>query len=155
MKPDVESILETTLSLLRTKIREKGFTQVAVQDALGWKGSYISQLFNRTKSLRVEQLLQMLAVIEVDPIAFLFEVYRRPLPEPDDDLEQPRVGLILLLNKSRRSNVKGRTVKVFQERRDLLELQGLIEKATCLACDLATVAKPFESDALVRESRRR
>ena len=72
---EVEQRLERILEHLRSVMRQRKFSQVAVQKTLGWKGSYISQLFNRTKSLRVEQLLQILAVIGYCPLDFFDEVY--------------------------------------------------------------------------------
>ena len=71
----VEKELDRILTLLRNKIREKGFTQLEVQDALGWGRSYISQLLTKQKSLRVEQVLLILGVIGVDPADFFGELY--------------------------------------------------------------------------------
>ncbi|MEM8960470.1 MAG: helix-turn-helix transcriptional regulator [Acidobacteriota bacterium] len=71
----VEKELDRILTLLRNKIREKGFTQLEVQDALGWGRSYISQLLTKQKSLRVEQVLRILGVIGVDPAQFFGELY--------------------------------------------------------------------------------
>ena len=53
----VERDLDRILSLLRNRIRERGFTQLEVQETLGWGRSYISQLVTRQKSLRVEHVL--------------------------------------------------------------------------------------------------
>ena len=63
------------LTLLRNKIREQGFTQLQVQEALGWGRSYISQLLTKQKALRVEQVLLMLDVIGVEPTEFFSELY--------------------------------------------------------------------------------
>ena len=71
----VDKELTRILTLLRNKIRERGFTQLEVQDALGWGRSYISQLLTKQKSLRVEQVLMILNVIEVDPVEFFGELY--------------------------------------------------------------------------------
>ena len=38
----LERELDRVLTLLRNKIRERGFTQLEVQEALGWGRSYIS-----------------------------------------------------------------------------------------------------------------
>lgn len=71
----VEKEVNRVLTLLRNKIREKGFTQLQVQEALGWGRSYISQLLTKQKSLRVEQVLLILDVIGVDPAGFFAELY--------------------------------------------------------------------------------
>ena len=69
--PDVDRFL----TLLRNKIRQQGFTQLEVQEALGWGRSYISQLLTRQKSLRVEQVLLILGVVGIDPREFFEELY--------------------------------------------------------------------------------
>ena len=71
----VQSEVDRYLTLLRNKIREQGFTQLQVQEALGWGRSYISQLLTRQKALRIEQVLLILNVIEVDPLEFFGELY--------------------------------------------------------------------------------
>ncbi len=53
----VEAEVDRYLTLLGNKIRGRGFTQVEVQDALGWGRSYISQLVTKAKALRVEQVI--------------------------------------------------------------------------------------------------
>ena len=68
--------VERVLMLLRTKMRERGFTQIQVQEQLGWGRSYISQLMHMEKALRFEQILSILAVIGEDPAEFFAEVYR-------------------------------------------------------------------------------
>ncbi len=74
----VEKEIDRILTLLRNKIREQNFTQLEVQDALGWGRSYISQLLTKQKSLRVEQVLQILAVIGIGPVQFFAELYHFP-----------------------------------------------------------------------------
>ncbi len=73
-----ERELDRVLTLLRNKIRERGFTQLEVQEALGWGRSYISQLLTKQKSLRIEQVLLILNVIGVDPADFFGELYQFP-----------------------------------------------------------------------------
>ncbi|MEM6455591.1 MAG: helix-turn-helix transcriptional regulator [Acidobacteriota bacterium] len=68
--------LERTLTLLRNKIRERGYTQLGVQESLGWGRSYISQLLTRQKSLRMEQILLILDAIDVAPADFFRELYQ-------------------------------------------------------------------------------
>jgi transcriptional regulator with XRE-family HTH domain len=77
----VDKELDRILTLLRNKIREKGFTQLEVQETLGWGRSYISQLLTKQKSLRVEQVLLILNVIGVDPADFFAELYHIPTLE--------------------------------------------------------------------------
>ncbi len=77
----VEGELDRYLTLLRNKIRERGFTQMEVQEALSWGRSYISQLLTKQKNLRVDQVLMILNVIGVEPAAFFAEIY--DLPGPD------------------------------------------------------------------------
>ncbi len=74
----VDNEVDRYLTLLRNKIREKGFTQLEVQEALSWGRSYISQLLTKQKSLRVEQVLLILDVIGVDPAEFFAELYYYP-----------------------------------------------------------------------------
>lgn len=77
----VEREVDRVLNLLRAKIHEQGFTQLKVQQALGWGRTYISQLFRKQKSLRFDQILQILGVIEIDPVDFFAEFYRLPRHE--------------------------------------------------------------------------
>lgn len=72
----IDRDIERILALLRNLIQQQGFTQLEVQKALGWGRSYISQLLTRQKSLRAEQLLSVLDVIDVDPADFWGEIYR-------------------------------------------------------------------------------
>ncbi len=78
---NVERDVDRILTLLRNKIRERGSTQLEVQEALGWGRSYISQLLTKQKSLRVEQILLILNVIDVDPGEFYSELYYFPQAE--------------------------------------------------------------------------
>ncbi len=82
----VQSEIDRALTLIRNKIREQGFTQLEVQEALSWGRSYISQLLTKQKSLRVEQILLILDVIGVEPAEFYSELYRlKPSDHPDLD----------------------------------------------------------------------
>lgn len=92
---NIELHVERCLVLLRNKIREKGFTQMEVQEALGWGRSYISQLLTQQKSLRFEQIFSILRVIGVDPRDFFAELIGRP-PQPPAPRRQPSgVGDVL------------------------------------------------------------
>ena len=91
--PEVEGIL----MLLRLKIKNRGFTQVEIQEALNWKGSYVSQLLSRNKSLRVEQVLQIVAVIGVEPFGFFCNVFRQPGQEvPGKQVVPPKINQALV-----------------------------------------------------------
>jgi transcriptional regulator with XRE-family HTH domain len=68
--------VDRMLSMLRNKIRDRGFTQLQVQSDLKWGRSYISQLLTKQKSLRVEQVLQILDVIGIDPSEFFAELFK-------------------------------------------------------------------------------
>jgi len=72
---DVQKDIKRVLTLLRNKIRERGFTQIQVQAELKWGRSYISQLLTRQKGVRVDQILQILDVIGIDPADFYAELY--------------------------------------------------------------------------------
>ena len=72
----VDRDLDRILTLLRNRIRERGFNQLEVQKVLGWGRSYISQLLTRQKCLRIEQVLLILKVIDVDPAEFWGEIYQ-------------------------------------------------------------------------------
>ncbi len=78
MMMTIEKELDRVLTLLRNKIRERGFTQLDVQESLGWGRSYISQLLTKQKSLRIEQILLILNVIGEDPGEFFSELYHFP-----------------------------------------------------------------------------
>ncbi len=71
----IDRELDRYITLLRNKIREAGYTQLEVQESLGWGRSYISQLLTKQKSLRVEQVLAILSVISVEPKEFFAELY--------------------------------------------------------------------------------
>lgn len=71
----VEREIDRVLSLLRNKMRERGYTQLEVQKCLNWGRSYISQILTKQKALRLEQVLLILGVIGVDPGEFFEELY--------------------------------------------------------------------------------
>lgn len=72
----VDREVDRYLTLLSDKVRGRGFTQLEVQEALGWGRSYISQLVTKQKSLRLDQVLLILSVIGVEPAEFFAELYR-------------------------------------------------------------------------------
>ncbi len=96
-----ERELDRYLNLLRSRIRERGFTQVEVQEALGWGRSYISQLMTKSKALRVEQVLMILNVIGVEPAEFFAELYPPGSRdawsrEPASRSLEPRTGVAVM-----------------------------------------------------------
>lgn len=72
----VDREVDRYLTLLSDKVRGRGFTQLEVQEALGWGRSYISQLVTKQKSLRLDQVLLILSVIGVKPADFFAELYQ-------------------------------------------------------------------------------
>lgn len=72
---DVDREIDRALLLLRNKIRERGFTQLEVQQRLHWGRSYVSQLLTKQKSLRLEQLVRILDVLGVERAQFFSELY--------------------------------------------------------------------------------
>ncbi|MCP3960873.1 MAG: helix-turn-helix transcriptional regulator [bacterium] len=101
---NVERQVDRVLTLLQDKIRGRGFTQLQIQDALGWGRSYISQLVTKQKSLRVEQVLLILQVIGIEPADFFGELYLQggvhragpwggPPPVQTEQVEEIRHGL--------------------------------------------------------------
>lgn len=85
----VDTEVDRYLTLLRNKIRERGFTQLEVQQSLGWGRSYISQLLTKQKALRVEQVLLVLSVVGIDPREFFQELYATSLYQPGAPAQDP------------------------------------------------------------------
>lgn len=56
-------------------MHEKHQTQLQVQEKLGWSRTYISQLLNRNKKLRFDQVLGILSALEIEPPRFFAEVF--------------------------------------------------------------------------------
>ncbi len=73
---EVERDVDRILLVLRNVVLSRGYTQLEVQQDLGWGRSYISQLLTKQKSLRIDQALMILRVVGVDPGDFWAEVYR-------------------------------------------------------------------------------
>ena len=78
-----EKEVDRMLKLLREKIRDQGFTQLKVQEALGWGRTYISQLFRKQKSLRFDQILKIVQVIGLRTDEFFAEFYGLSHPESE------------------------------------------------------------------------
>lgn len=88
--PGATQEVDRVLHLLRSRIHERGFTQLRVQEALGWGRTYISQLLRKQKSLRFDQILQILEVIEVEPAEFFADLYELPTDESEPVIPAPR-----------------------------------------------------------------
>ncbi len=73
--------LESAKVLLKTVIRERGFTQLRIQEQLGWGRSYISQALNDGKELRFDVMLQILFAIGMEPGTFFARLNREIFPE--------------------------------------------------------------------------
>ncbi len=78
----IDRQLDRYLALLRNKMREKGYTQLEVQESLGWGRSYLSQLLTKQKTLRFEQVFSILRVIGVEPREFFTELVAGPPRSP-------------------------------------------------------------------------
>ena len=92
----VDKEVDRYLTLLGDKVRGRGFTQLEVQEALGWGRSYISQLVTKQKSLRLDQVLLILSVIGVEPAEFFAELYRpRPVYSGAAAPMEPRMAAVL------------------------------------------------------------
>ena len=74
-KLKIERDLGRILSLLATCIHARGFTPEAIQQALGWGRGDVDQILDGRKPLQVDQLLLILAVIDVAPEAFFGDLY--------------------------------------------------------------------------------
>ncbi len=72
---DAEREINRVIGFLLTKIRERGLTQTKVQKRLGWGRNYISHLANKSKHLRLEQVLAILTALEIEAGDFFFELY--------------------------------------------------------------------------------
>ncbi len=154
----VQSEIDRVLTLLRNKIRERGFTQLEVQEALSWGRSYISQLLTKQKSLRVEQILLILNVIGVDPGEFYSELYRLSAPERMRAVEE-------YAERSYRSAPYGASAaseaadvglpgdfsRGFQELRSLLRglVRLLVDKSVINVDELTSAVKACETGPII------
>ena len=139
----VEKEVDQVLTLLRNKIRERGFTQLQVQESLSWGRSYISQLLTKQKSLRVEQVLLILDVIGVDPAEFFAELYHYPRAALGYTVGRGAEGL---------GRHGGGDLPVnFEEMRSLVRglVWLLIDKELIDADELTATVKMRKDDALV------
>ncbi len=68
--------IDRCLQLIRTKMEQLDYTQENVQTQLSWGRTYISQLLNKQKKLRLEQILAILQTIGVDRREFFAELFQ-------------------------------------------------------------------------------
>lgn len=72
--------VDRILATLRHVIESSELNQQDIQKALGWGRTYITQLLNKQKALRISQILQILEVVEMEPTEFFNLVFQDPLP---------------------------------------------------------------------------
>jgi transcriptional regulator with XRE-family HTH domain len=154
-----ERELDRVLTLLRNKIRERGFTQLEVQEALSWGRSYISQLLTKQKSLRVEQVLLILEVIGVEPGEFFGELYRFPQTEQamrgPDDYGLPLRGRApfnpSMVHDGGIEALGGEDQRSFQAVRSLLRglVRLLVDKNVINVDDLGAAVKAAENGPMI------
>ncbi len=102
---DVDKLVAPILTLLGEKICEQTFTELEVQEVLGWDRNHFQQLKYGRKRLRVEEVLAVLGAIGVEPGEFFAELYGLPprSESPHDeiaDLSALADGLVNLLVKN-------------------------------------------------------
>ncbi len=78
----IHELVDPFLTLLGEKIREQTFTELEVEEVLGWDRKHIQQLKAGRKRLRVQEVLSVLGVIGVEPGDFFAELYALP-PRPE------------------------------------------------------------------------
>lgn len=155
--PHASLEVDRALRLLRTKIHERGFTQLRVQTALGWGRTYISQLLRRQKSLRFDQILQILEIVEVDPAEFFAELYDLRANEDSRQRHPKATGVRLaaatLEGFERRSPSD---LPEGQELRQalLLMMRLLVDKAVIDPEDLGGTLGPLTAQTLASEAPR-
>ena len=154
----VENEIEQILTLLRNKIRERGFTQLEVQEALAWGRSYISQLLTKQKSLRVEQVLLILNVIGVDPAEFYAELYHLPSMDRLHSAEdyasagyKPSPHSASTVAEVTGGGPPGDSSRSFRELRSLLRglVRLLVDKNLINVDELTTAVKACEAGPMI------
>lgn len=158
MSTSMEKEVDRILTLLRNKIRERGYTQLEVQDQLNWGRSYISQLLTKQKSLRVEQVLMILETIKVEPKDFYAELYRFPRPDvqmrnlddyPDPTFnDYPLAGNFLPESGTELDPYPGDFLRSYRELRSLVHglIQVLVDKEVLAPDEVISAARQAEPD---------
>ncbi|HEX9737298.1 MAG TPA: helix-turn-helix transcriptional regulator [Thermoanaerobaculia bacterium] len=67
---DVEEEVSRHLQALRYVLKASGWTQVRVQQRLGWRQRHVSDLLNRKKILTFEELFAILDLIGYTPAEY-------------------------------------------------------------------------------------
>ncbi len=78
MNDKVTRQLERCNEQLRDEIRARGCTQVELSVKLGKNKTYVSQVLTYDRRLRVDVLLEILKVLDVDPGKFFANAFREP-----------------------------------------------------------------------------
>ncbi len=117
---EIEEEIDRTLRTLRATIKAQRFTQLRIQEILGWGRSYISQIVTRSKGFRFESLLLILKTIGVAPGAFYAELYGWPPldePESESDAEFDLAEEVdrVLAGLAQKIRARGPTQSVVQE----------------------------------------
>lgn len=145
----VEHEVDRFLTLLRNKIRERGLTQLDVQEALGWGRSYISQLLTKQKSLRVEQVLMILGVLGVAPADYFRELYQFASEYPPPAVS---VGSTRVLGEGGTLAARGAEGTATDLVAAYRELSSLVQGVLRLLVE-QQVIDPDQLDSAVRTSR--
>lgn len=77
----VHELIAPVLDLVGKKIRERGFTELEIEEALGWDPRRIRRLTLGLQRPCVDEVLSILGVIDVAPEAFFAELYGMPAGE--------------------------------------------------------------------------
>lgn len=82
----VNQIVEKFRQSLRVALRRQGLSQREIQKRLGWGASFISQMFNGSKGLRLDAVLLMLYAAGLEPAVFFAEYFQwQGVPAPGED----------------------------------------------------------------------
>ncbi len=136
MKPPkaVQGLVVPFLTLLGKKIREQSFTELEIEDVLGWDKGHIRQLNAGLKGLHFDEVLAILQVIGVEPAAFFAELYGMPPRDPAPQVEVAELtamadGLVNLLVRNGRITA-GELARAVVARAGKALLPGAEESAT-------------------------
>ena len=154
----IDRKVDRRLTLLPNKIRENGFTQLEVQESLGWGRSDISQLLTKQKSLRVEQVLLILDVIGVDPAEFFGELYHFSQPAfavaRSENFKATRGSSAgSAAEAGSAGDLQGEFLRSFRELRSLLRglLRILVDNSVIDVDELASAVKTANGGSLLAE----
>ena len=101
MTINVDPELGETLSLLEYRIQHSPLTEEEFHKQLGWEPGYFKRIFEDTKDLPLEHLLQALAILDLHPADFILDVYNRAAPsQPANYQEELHLDLVRLLSEN-------------------------------------------------------